>query len=124
MNLYWVTTEDHDEDWFIVAPSSKEASRLHEKMEGYNPGEAIAKKVRNVPKKIPAEPGWPSDELLLALGARFIQNDQTRVVEIGRETFCEGLLAATINEITDDRFEELGQDRLNKTKKTKKISLQ
>ena len=30
MKLYWVTTEDHDEDWFIVASSSDEAARCHE----------------------------------------------------------------------------------------------
>ena len=35
MELYWVTTEDHGEDWFIVAISSKEAAKLHEDMEGY-----------------------------------------------------------------------------------------
>jgi hypothetical protein len=28
------------------------------------------------------------------------------------------MLAATLNEINDDVFEELGQERLNKTKKT------
>jgi len=54
---------------------------------------------------------------LLALGARFIENDQTRVVEIGGRTFCEGMLEATLNEINDDIFEEIGQKRLNKTKK-------
>jgi hypothetical protein len=118
MKLYWVTTEEHDEDWFVVNSSSKEASRFHEKMEGYNPGDATAKKVLSIPNDIHAEPGWPSDELLLALGARFIQNDQTRVVEIGGKTFCEGMLEATLNEINDDIFEELGQERPNKTKRT------
>jgi len=118
MKLYWVTTEDHDEDWFVVDSSSKKASRFHEKMEGYDPGDATAKKVLSIPQNLLSESGWPSDELLLALGARFIQNDQTRVVEIGGRTFCEGMLEATLNEINDDIFEELGQKRLNKTKKT------
>ena len=118
MKLYWVTTEDHDEDWFVVESSSRKASRFHEKMEGYNPGDATAEKVLKIPQDLFAEPGWPSDELLLASGARFIQNDQTRVVEIGGRTFCEGMLEATINEINDDIFEEIGQTRLNKTKKS------
>ncbi|MGB5618971.1 MAG: hypothetical protein WBM78_19180 [Desulfobacterales bacterium] len=117
MKLYWVTTEDHDEDWFVVESGSKKASRFHENMEGYNLGDATAKKVLSIPQNLLAEPGWPSDELLLALGARFIQNDQTRVVDIGGRTFCEGMLAATLNEINDDIFEEIGQKRLNKTKK-------
>ena len=42
MKLYWVTTEDHDEDWFIVASSPEEASKYHEDMEGYVPGDADA----------------------------------------------------------------------------------
>ena len=25
MNLYWVTTEDHAEDWFVVANNAEEA---------------------------------------------------------------------------------------------------
>ena len=29
MKFYWVTTEDHDEDWFIVASSAEEASEFH-----------------------------------------------------------------------------------------------
>jgi hypothetical protein len=118
MKLYWVTTEDHDEDWFVVALSSKKASRFHERMEGYNPGDATAEEILSIPQKFVAKPGWPSDELLLALGAKFVINDQTRVVEIGGRNFCEGMLAATLNEINDDVFEELGQERLNKTKKT------
>ena len=118
MKLYWVTTEDHDEDWFVIESSSKKASQFHEKMEGYNPGDATAKKVLRIPQNLLAEPGWPSNELLMALGARFIKNDQTRVVEIGGVTFCEGMLEATLNEINDDIFEEIGQKRPNKTKKT------
>jgi len=30
MKLYWVTTEDHEEDWFVVAISAKEAAKFHE----------------------------------------------------------------------------------------------
>jgi hypothetical protein len=30
MRLYWVTTEDHDEDWFVVAPNEVEACMFHE----------------------------------------------------------------------------------------------
>jgi len=29
MNLYWVTTEDHHENWFIIASSSEEACKFH-----------------------------------------------------------------------------------------------
>ena len=117
MNLYWATTEDHDEDWFIVASSSEEASKFHEEMEGYDPGDANAEEILNIPENVPAEAGWPSDELLLAVGAEFIINEQSRVVEIDGRKFCEGMLEATLNELNDDIFELLGDGRLNKTKK-------
>jgi hypothetical protein len=117
MQLYWVTTEDHDEDWFIVASSPEEASEYHENMEGYNPGDAKAEEILNISDNIPAEIGWPSDELLLEVGAKFLLNDQSRVVEIAGRKFCEGMLEATITEINDDLFEEFGDERPNKTKK-------
>ena len=117
MKLYWVTTEDHDGDWFIVASSPEEASIYHENMEGYNPGDAEAEKILDIPEDIPAESGWPSDELLLEVGAKFLLNDQSRVVEIAGRKFCEGMLEATLNEINDDLFEEFGDERLNKSKK-------
>ena len=117
MKLFWVTTEDHDEDWFIVAPSSTEASQYFENFEGYNPGDAEAEEILDIPENVSVETGWPSEELLIKVGAKFLLNDQTRVVEIAGKKFCEGMLGATINEINDDLFEELGEERLNKTKK-------
>ena len=71
MKLYWVTTEDHHEDWFIIASSKKESSKLHENFEGYDFGHASAQEILSIPDTIPVEPGWPSEELLLAVGAIF-----------------------------------------------------
>lgn len=118
MKLYWVTTQDHGEDWFIVATSQEEAAKYHENMEGYGQDEAEAEEVLDIPENVYAEIGWPSDKLLLDLGATFLSNDQSRVVEIAGRKFCEGLLEATINEINDDLFEQGGEERLNKTKKS------
>jgi len=117
MKLYWVTTEDHDEDWFVVALSAEEASKFHEDAEGYDPGDATAEEILSIPENIPAEPGWPSDELLLAVGAKFIVEDPSRVIEINGRKFSEGLLESLLNEIEDNAFEERGQGRLNKTPK-------
>ncbi len=118
MKLYWVTTDDHEEDWFVVATSAKEAGKFHEDMEGYNPGDAKAEAILDIPEKIPAEMGWPSDEFLKAMGATFKCESPSRVVEISGRTFSEGLLDATIRSLDDDVFEILGQDRFNKTPKT------
>ena len=46
MNLYWVETDDHDEDWFIVAGSSEAAEKWFELAEGYDPSDACSVKVR------------------------------------------------------------------------------
>lgn len=118
MKLYWVTTEDHHEDWFIVAKNKRAAAKFHEDSEGYERGDASAEEILEIPDKIPSETGWPDDELLLSIGARFISNEQTRVVEIGGRRFCEGLLEATIRGLNDDLFELKGRGRLNNTPKT------
>ena len=88
-----------------------------ENFEGYNPGDAEAEEILDIPENVSAETGWPSEALLLGVGAKFLLKDQTRVVEIAGRKFCEGMLEAIINEINDDLFEEFGDERLNKTKK-------
>jgi hypothetical protein len=40
IKLYWVTTADHDEDWFILAESARQARAYHEYYEGYDKGDA------------------------------------------------------------------------------------
>ena len=40
IKLYWVTTADHDEDWFIFAGSARQARAYHEHYEGYDKGDA------------------------------------------------------------------------------------
>jgi len=40
VKLYWVTSQDHDEDWFIFAESASVARAYHEEYEGYGKGDA------------------------------------------------------------------------------------
>src|ERR1035437_6696060 len=40
IKLYWVTTQDHDQDWFIFAESARRARAYHEDYEGYGKGDA------------------------------------------------------------------------------------
>jgi hypothetical protein len=117
MKLYWVTTNDHDEDWFIVASSSQAACKSHEEMEGYDRGDARADAILEIPDHLPAEPGWPSEALLGSLGAEFLHDGEPRVIEIAGRTFCEGMLESRLNEIVDDAFEARGEGRLNQTKR-------
>ena len=64
MNLYWVTTEDHDEDWFVVASSAEEAAEFHEKEEGYGAGDAEAEKVLDIPDDVTVDAEYPSNDFL------------------------------------------------------------
>jgi len=120
MNLYWVTTEDHAEDWFIVANNPQEAATFHEEMEGYDPGDATAEMILEIPKGIVANIGWPSEDVLQSCGANILLEGPTRVVEIGDRKFCEGLMESTIRALDDDVFEALGEGRPNKTHKPTK----
>ena len=120
LKLYWVQTLDHCEDWFIVARNIKEAESIHEQSEGYDRGDAFAEKVIDIPNTLSAESGWPSEALLKALGARYLDSGATRVVEIGGRTFCEGLLEENLRSLDDDRFEAQGLGRVNETKTTPK----
>src|ERR1035437_875509 len=43
IKLYWCTTRDHDEDWFILSDSASRARAYHEYYEGYGAGDARAR---------------------------------------------------------------------------------
>ena len=117
MNLYWVTTEDHAEDWFVVANTAHEATIFHENAEGYAYGDVTAEMIAKIPDEVNASTGWPSDEVLRACGAKFLSEAPARVVEIGDRRFAEGLMESTIRTSDDDRFEAIGEGRPNKTEK-------
>jgi hypothetical protein len=120
MKLYWVTTEDHAEDWFIVANNAKEATSFHEDVEGYDPGDASAEMIMEIPNEIITDIGWPSDEVLRSCGANILVEGSARVVEIGNQRFCEGLMESTIRTLDDDIAEAHGKGRPNKTDKSTK----
>ena len=115
MNLYWCKTMDHDEDWFIVAPSAKEARRLHEDAEGYGRGTAQATLVVRIPKALNPLVGHPTHELLCSLGAVFISDETPRAVQIGSTMYQEGGMDAVIDRLSDDQSEALGYGRPNRT---------
>lgn len=113
--LYWCETDDHDEDWFVVARNADDAQLFHENMEGYDEDDASAELVCVLPM---AEQGvsekkgdhWPSDETLLACGAEFLPNvpqdganelrvamgSGSRVVRINGRVFGEGDIVGNV----------------------------
>jgi hypothetical protein len=96
LKLFWCTTPDHDEDWFIIARTAAAARRCHEADEGYAGSTAEAEYVCDVPERFASEaPGWPSDAALKASGAEYIVKEGgPRVVRVAGRVFGEGDIAA------------------------------
>lgn len=117
MNLYWCETTDHEEDWFIVAPSAKDARRIHEDVEGYARGNARATLVLPIPEGLTPSLGWPDHDLLRSLGAFFLSETTPRVVQIGPTVYQEGGMDAVVDRVNDDLSEAVGKGRPNKTTK-------
>lgn len=96
-NLYWVSTPDKDEDWFIIASNSRQARRFHEDFEGYNIGDATAKKICRVTKEYSKESAYhASDWMLTDLGFRIIEVGYVRAAIRDGKIYKEGSVATSI----------------------------
>ncbi len=115
--LYWCTTDDHDEDWFMVARYRHQAARLFAGYEGYDHDMVTARRVLTLPASLqhPKSFGWPTRELLEGCGAVIRRWETPRVVELAGRLYSEGMLESLILERTDDQFERLGRGRPNRT---------
>ena len=99
LKLWWVETDDHSEDWFIVAESMEEAAKLHEEGEGFDYGCAYAEFVVEIPDSISVEPGWPSHELIIEVGGIFINEEQPRIVDFNGRQYKQGEFGAFIDNV-------------------------
>ena len=103
LKLYWCTTDDGDEDWFMIAHSAREAEQQYASEEGYDLGDAAAEFVMLLPPELQAKGdeivGWPTRDMLVACGAVFLREKTPRMVKIGEREFTEGLLDHTIQQI-------------------------
>jgi hypothetical protein len=117
LKLYWCWTDDHDEDWFIVARSARQARRFHESQEGYNHGDAGSALVAHVPAAFQSERyvGWPRRSLLEGCGAEIERWQTPRIVRIGGIRYAEGMLEHEVLLRTDDIAELHGRGRPNRT---------
>lgn len=93
MNLYWVTTKDHVEDWFVVASNHMEAETFFADFEGYGFEDAIAEFIMAIPAEIGVGPEarHPYDTLLKQLGGEYVRSSPITVKLNGR-IFQEGTL--------------------------------
>ena len=121
VKLYWVTTPDHHEDWFILAESRKVAGEFHEQYEGYGEGDgeyAFAEPVLNVPPaKVTDQGNFPRHAQLTDLMALGFESfggngeNAARLVRYEGRVFTEGTLQMHINIARDEEFERRGKGR-------------
>lgn len=96
MNLYWITTPDGNENWFVVAETKSLAQEFHEYAEGYGGNYAVAKLVCPISNELTKkhvkdeEADWPTHELLKDLGAKILTESNPRIVNINGLVYREG----------------------------------
>ena len=123
--LYWVSTADHDEDWFIFANSTRSATNFYAAYEGYGPRETAAEPILEAPDTEGPFPRHAQIDDLAALGFEILKGgDHGRSVKYGDRTFVEGHLESLIAEIDDNNSETAGEGRPRGTKSSSlKINL-
>jgi hypothetical protein len=83
LKLYWYSTVDGDEDWFVVSRGAREARQWVAAAEGYGTGDVGVELIIPLPANLQGTgEGWPDKDVLLALGARFVRLETPRVVRI------------------------------------------
>ena len=120
INLYWVITDDHDEDWFILAATTQAARRYHTEYEGYSPGDAHAELIMRVVAGQISGPTLRHAQLadLRRLGFEVLNPDpHGRIVRLAGRTFVEGHLESLVAEASDNAWEARGEGRPLGTKR-------
>jgi hypothetical protein len=106
IKLYWVTTADHDHDWFIFAESAGDARAYHEHCEGYDEGAANSRLIVSDVKLAKFENGTPPCaarfEDLYQIGLEAGANPGRHKGRFKGEIFQDGIIEAII---------ELGRQR-------------
>lgn len=114
VKLYWVTTDDHDEDWFILATTARTAESYHIRYEGYEPGEARAELILPLGTDtiLGPIPRHAQLEDLQMLGFEILNPDPNgRCIRRNGRTFLEGHLESMVAEVRDDTLEAIGKGR-------------
>ena len=124
LNLYWVSTPDHDEDWFILAKTCRSSERFHENYEGYNRGDATAELVlRNCgiqPREHEVPPFHAQADHLAELGGvTFEVAPGQRTVLLDGCLFVEGQMEGLVAIGQDNLAEHLGHGRPRGTERPK-----
>ena len=95
-HLYWVTTPQNEENWFVVASNKMKAESFHNDAEGFDDGYSSAKLICEIPTYLLKvhhnidDEDWPTNELLKELDFNVIEEDFPRIVLFNGKLFYEG----------------------------------
>lgn len=111
--LYWIETDDHGEDWFVMARNAYAARRHFEAVEGYDRGDSRATEVLILGEE--GRTGWPTLEELVALGFEVLRAKTPRVLVYNGVRYAEGVMEYSLRVHDDNLLESMGKGRPNGT---------
>jgi len=119
--LYWMTTDDHEEDWFVLAADPRSALSYHlgyEVLAGHQDAKAEAILGIPNPSALPKGQTLPRRATLAdlaTLGFQCCSGGLQKIVRYQGRTFIEGDLELSIMTSRDDYLEGKGKGRPNGT---------
>ncbi len=95
--LYWISTDDHDEDWFVISSSRKGAINFFRGSEGYCEDDKIkAEYICRTPRIYEHGSHYGQIDMLKEMKFKIIDECPTRLVWGKGRLFCEGYYERTL----------------------------
>lgn len=125
--LFWCTTSDHEEDWFLVADSVEHAAKAFAEERGYAAEEVQATCLAGIPPNFSREfclrrtdrkaTASADLRLLRDVGAEILRARSPSVVRLHGEIYVEGTPDIARNKQLDDALEAVGRGRPHGTRR-------
>lgn len=113
--LYWIETDDHHEDWFVMARSAREARQYFEEVECYERGDSWSTLVMTLGDE--GKTWWPTLDELRSFGFEVLREKTPRVVVYQGVRYAEGGFEHSLRMHDDDLHEARGNGRPNGTER-------
>lgn len=115
LRLYWCSTEDAAEDWFVIAPTMEDARAFF--AEATSTSLEVSARLIFVLRTLREMViGWPTEKVFAAAGVEMLRFKPPRVAKHGDDLFVEGAIHF-LQEVREDNIAEAaGQGRPNETR--------
>ena len=94
--LYWCTSPDHWEDWFVIAPSKRLAKSFFSEVNGYAKDDVtitlVATPLGEQPGARTFATGFAENDDIVACGGKLIIDEAPRVVQLHERVYREGCI--------------------------------